>query len=57
MAPSAVPLVKDAIRSVTYSQAHDLANVALQSESATGVLDLCRRLVHQTAPEILELVE
>jgi phosphotransferase system enzyme I (PtsI) len=57
VSPTMVPLVKDAIRSVRYSQAEDLARAALTSECAKDVLDLCRKLTEEVAPEILELVE
>ncbi|HEY8240860.1 MAG TPA: putative PEP-binding protein, partial [Kiritimatiellia bacterium] len=54
--PSAVPLVKDVLRKIRYSEAEALARVVLQSESASDVLERCRRMVEQTAPEVLELV-
>ncbi|MFH0878456.1 MAG: phosphoenolpyruvate--protein phosphotransferase, partial [Lentisphaerota bacterium] len=57
VSPTVAPLVKNVIRSIKYSQAEDLAKAALVSESATEVLRLCRKLVEETAPEILELVE
>ena len=56
VSPTAVPLVKDAIRSITYSQAEELARAALSSASATEVIELCRQLTQEVAPEILELV-
>ena len=56
VAPSAVPLVKDAVRSVRYSGAKDLAKIALSCKSATEVLSHCRRMMNEVAPEILELV-
>ena len=55
--PPAVPLVKDAIRSVRFAQAEELAQAALRSGSAGEIMDACRRLCGQTAPEILELME
>ena len=57
VSPTMVPLVKDAIRSIRYSQAEDLARAALASECAKDVLELCRKLTEEVAPEILELVE
>ncbi|MBU0677053.1 MAG: phosphoenolpyruvate--protein phosphotransferase, partial [Verrucomicrobia bacterium] len=57
VSPSLVPMVKDAIRSIKYSQAETLANEALASESGADVLNLCRELTRQAAPEILELVD
>lgn len=56
VAPSAVPLVKDAIRSVKYSRAKQLAEVALSCKSAVEVMSHCRKLTREIAPEILELV-
>ena len=56
MAPSAVPWVKDAIRSVSYECAVELANTALGAETATEVLGLCRQLTREVAPELMELI-
>jgi len=56
VAPSAVPLVKDAVRSVEYTRAKKLAETALSCETAVEVLGHCRELTRQVAPEILELV-
>lgn len=56
VAPSAVPLVKDAVRSVDYARAVELADRALACDSAVEVLGLCRELTREVAPEILELV-
>ena len=54
--PRAVPLVKDAVRSLDFSQASDLAQASLRCKTAAEVLDLCRKLTEKVAPEILELV-
>ena len=56
VAPSATPLVKDAIRSLDYPKACELAEKALESKTATDVLSLCRKLTRETAPELLELI-
>jgi phosphotransferase system enzyme I (PtsI) len=56
MAPSFVPAVKDIIRSVTSEQSRSLADAALAAGSAAEVLDECRKLIAQAAPEILELM-
>jgi phosphotransferase system enzyme I (PtsI) len=56
MVPSSVPAVKDAIRAVTLAQARELAERALASDSASAVMEHCRTLTAQAAPEILELV-
>jgi phosphotransferase system enzyme I (PtsI) len=56
MAPAAVPIVKDSIRSIALSESRALAAEAMASESAAEVLQRCRDLTRKTAPEILELV-
>lgn len=56
VAPAAVPLVKDAIRSVHFTRARELAEIALASRSAVEVLTLCRKLTREIAPELLELL-
>jgi phosphotransferase system enzyme I (PtsI) len=56
MAPASVPAVKDMVRSITESQARQLATAALAASTATEVLDLCKDLTARVAPEILELV-
>jgi phosphotransferase system enzyme I (PtsI) len=53
--PSAVPVVKDAIRSLTQEEVTDLADSALAMKSAGEVMTLCRSLIQLRAPEILEL--
>jgi phosphotransferase system enzyme I (PtsI) len=52
-----LPLVKDVIRSLRYSQAEELGQAALRSGSADEVMHNCHQLLAQLAPEILELVE
>lgn len=54
--PRAVPLVKDAVRSLNFAQATNLAETALSCKSAVDVLAQCRQLTQKVAPEILELV-
>jgi len=56
VAPAAVPLVKDAIRSVPLTKARELAAVALDSKTAVDVLSSCRKLTRESAPELLELI-
>jgi phosphotransferase system enzyme I (PtsI) len=56
VAPSAVPLVKDAIRSIRSAQAVDLAKTALGCKSGVEVLSYCRKLTREAAPELLELI-
>lgn len=55
--PRAVPLVKDAVRSLDFRQASALAQDALRCETASEVLEKCRRLTQETAPEIMALIE
>ncbi len=55
--PGQVPVVKDAIRRVTYSAAREVAEAALSFQSAMDVQDLSRQFTKKIAPEILELVE
>lgn len=54
---SALPMVKDAIRRVSLSEARDIAERALTSQSSVDVHDMFRELTKKIAPEILELVE
>ena len=56
VAPSAVPLIKDAVRTVSYSRAQALARQALACTSASDVLGHCRTLTREVAPELLELI-
>jgi len=56
VAPSAVPVVKDAVRTVTYVRARELAAAALHCKAAVDVLGLCHELTRDVAPEILELI-
>ena len=56
VAPSALPAVKDVIRSVDFAETKSLAKQALSCKSAREVLTHCRRMLRQAAPEILELV-
>lgn len=57
VSPSLVPMTKDMIRSLEYRQAEDLAQRALNSDSPQEVLDLCRQMAQEVAPEIMELIE
>lgn len=56
VAPSAVPLVKDSIRHLSYARAQSLADTALKCKSAAEVLEHCRRVTSEVAPELLELI-
>lgn len=54
---SALPLVKDAVRRVTISEAREVAELTLSSQSAVDVHDMFRELAKKIAPEILEMVD
>ncbi len=54
---SALSMVKDAIRRVSLSEAREIAQLALTSQSSVDVHDMFRELTKKIAPEILELVE
>jgi len=55
VSPTAVPVVKDVIRKLRYSQAEELAEAALGSDSGADIMARSRALVREIAPEILEL--
>lgn len=57
MVPSSVPLVKSVVRNLTTVQCRELASAALTAGTAVEVLENCRTLAGQVAPEILELVQ
>lgn len=56
VAPAGVPVIKDAVRSIEYTRARELADTALNCRTAAEVLGYCRKLIGETAPELLELV-
>ncbi len=56
MAPSAIPVVKDAIRKTTLAQARGLADRVRASKSSDEILKCCRDLLVKVAPELLPLV-
>ena len=53
---SLVPVVKDVIRKLRFSEAEILADEVLRQESASDVMKQCRALVGRVAPEVLELM-
>jgi phosphotransferase system enzyme I (PtsI) len=55
VSPSQAPLIKDVIRKLYYSGAVELAQKALNSTSAEHVEQLCRSMIEEIAPEVLEL--
>jgi len=55
VAPGAVPLVKDAVRSVHYARSQELAALALTCTHAAEVREHCRALMREAAPDLIEL--
>jgi len=55
--PSAVPLVKEVIRRIRFSEAQALMESARGMTTGPEVLAHCRALVQRVAPEILELAQ
>ncbi|MCP5523354.1 MAG: phosphoenolpyruvate--protein phosphotransferase [Verrucomicrobiales bacterium] len=53
VSPSLLPSVKYVLRRLKLSEARELAYFALQSESASEILERCRKLVRSIAPELL----
>ncbi len=56
ISPPSVPMIKDVIRNLHYSECRVLAKEALQDGTGEDVLDRCRALIKKTSPEILELI-
>lgn len=56
ISPPEVPIIKDVIRNLHYSECRALAKKALQAGSADDVAGQCRELLRKTSPEILELI-
>jgi phosphoenolpyruvate-protein kinase (PTS system EI component) len=56
MAPTAVPVVKAAVRSLTIERARSLAAAALACKSGAEAQALCRKLMSEAAPELLQLI-
>ncbi len=56
VSPTAVPMVKDVIRNLRYSQAEDLAGRIDRFSDSDDLRSQCRGLIEEIAPEILELV-
>lgn len=54
VAPQAVPQIKYLIRRIKMSEAREIADAALNSESAAEVLDRSQRLVRSVAPSLFE---
>lgn len=56
ISPPSILMIKDVIRNLHYSECVELAQIAMQTASATEVLSLCRDLLAKRSPEILELM-
>jgi len=52
--PASVPQIKYLIRRVKMSEAKEIAEAALKSESAEEILDRSQRLVRSVAPSLFE---
>lgn len=56
ISPPSVPMIKDVIRNLKYSECKSLAKGALRLGTAEGILGECRALLAKRSPEILELI-
>lgn len=57
ISPPSVPMIKDVVRNLHYSDCRALAKDALQDGTCEEVIGRCRALLRKTSPEILELIE
>lgn len=57
VSPSQAPMIKDVIRKMHYSGAAELAQKALESPSSEHVEKLCRDLITDIAPELIDISE
>jgi phosphotransferase system enzyme I (PtsI) len=55
VSPSQAPMIKDVIRKMHYSSAAELAQKALESHSSQHVEKLCRDLIADIAPELIDI--
>jgi phosphotransferase system enzyme I (PtsI) len=56
ISPPSVPVIKDVIRNLHYSECRMLAKEALRTGGCGDVIEKCRALLQKTSPEILELI-
>lgn len=56
ISPPSVPMVKDVIRNLHYSDCRTLAKESLQAGGCDSVAEKCWALIKKTSPEILELI-
>jgi len=55
LSPTQIPLIKDVIRNMHYSEAVELAGTALAADSSEYVEECCYKFIEKVAPEVLEL--
>jgi phosphotransferase system enzyme I (PtsI) len=56
ISPPSVPMVKEVVRNLHYSECRELAESALELRIAGDIRARCRELLAKTSPEILELL-
>lgn len=56
IAPPSIPMIKDVIRNLHYSECRNLAKQALLADDCEGVEEACWKLLTKSSPEILELL-
>jgi phosphotransferase system enzyme I (PtsI) len=56
ISPPSVPMIKDVVRNLHYSECRALAKEALIPQTSAEILNQCRALLEKTSPEILELI-
>ncbi len=56
ISPPSVPMVKEVVRNLHYSECRELAENAMKTCTAEDILTQCRELLAKTSPEILELI-
>ncbi len=56
ISPPSVPMIKDVVRSLRYTECARLAEGALQARTPDDILEECCALLAKRAPEILELI-
>jgi phosphotransferase system enzyme I (PtsI) len=54
--PASLPIIKDTVRSVTYTECKEIAELALHAQGEIDLEDTFRNLTQKVAPEILELI-
>lgn len=54
--PASVPMIKDVIRNLRFSECKTLAKDSLRSGAPERILERCQELLEKRSPEILELI-